>query len=191
MSIEALYREITSQGPTAEYVAKQLHPIPYAKVVDRIEFIAGKVKGKAVLDIGSSGLLRDVLKEVCKLTGIDKDAGSDIRCDVEFEPMPEGDYDIVVAGEILEHLSNPGMFLDNLKRYSCPIIITVPNAFSHNSGRTGTENVNPEHVAWYSFNTLKALVERHGYKVDEWYWQNGKPYTAEGLIFVVSSIKPS
>ena len=184
-NLDALYKEITRSHPTPEYIEKQLHPIPDTKAVNRVEFIVSQCKGKKVLDIGSSGFLRGILKPICELTGIDKQATSDIQCDVEKDPMPDGEFELIVAGEILEHLSNPGMFLDNLKKYSCPIIITVPNAFSDNSGRTGIENVNPEHVAWYSYNTLKTLMERHGYEVTEWYWQHGQPYTAEGLIFVV------
>lgn len=184
-NLDALYKEITGTQQPPEYVKKQLHPIPDTKVVNRVDFILQSCKGKKVLDIGSSGFLRVLLKQICTLTGIDKTDEGDIKCDVEKDPMPDGEYDLVVAGEILEHLSNPGMFLDNLKRYDCPIIITVPNAFSNNSGRTGIENVNPEHVAWYSFHTLKTLVERHGYDIQGWYWQHGKQYTAEGLIFVV------
>ena len=185
MSIDALYKELMGTGPSPDYVMKQLHPIPDAQVVNRVEFILSACKGKKVLDIGSSGFLRGLLKEHCTLTGLDRVPGSDIQCDVEKDELPDGEFDIIIAGEIIEHLSNPGVFLDKLKKYTCPVIITVPNAFGDNSARTGIENVNLEHVAWYSYHTLKSLVERHGYAIEEWNWQHGKPYTAEGLIFVV------
>ena len=187
-NLDTLYNEITSQKVSDEYRVKQLHPIPDADTVDRVQFILKQCKGKKVLDIGSSGPLRETLKQHCTLTGLDKKEGADIVCDVEKDKMPDGDYDLIVAGEVIEHLSNPGAFLDKLKKYNCDILITVPNAFSPNSAIVGIENVNLEHVAWYSYHTLKALVERHGYTILEWHWQNGKKYIAEGIIFVVRRI---
>jgi hypothetical protein len=89
---------------------------------------------------------------------------------------------------VLEHLTNPGYFLQQLRVLGAPIIITVPNAFSE-AGRhwaaQARECVNVDHVAWYSWRTLKTLVERCGYEVREWYWYNGQPRFAEGLVFVV------
>ena len=98
------------------------------------------------------------------------------------------DVDLVLCGEVLEHLSNPGRFLDGLRNYGKETIITVPSAFSevgYSWIRRGTENVNKDHVAYYSWRTLKTLVERHGYEVRQFYWYGGKPGVSEGLIMVV------
>jgi hypothetical protein len=66
-------------------------------------------------------------------------------------------------------------------------VITVPNAFAQ-AGRShmlrGVENVNVDHVAWYSHRTLKTLLERVGYDIKEFHWYRGVPYLAEGLIVV-------
>lgn len=167
-----------------DYDEKMIHPIPDTTVVDRVRFILDKCRGKKVLDIGGSGPMSQWLKNIASTTTVDRQ-DADICLNVEKDDLPQGEYDIVLCGEILEHLSNPGMFLDKLCSYSCPVIITVPNAFSNNKARIGIENVNPEHVAWYSYYTLKALIERHGFTLYEWYWYNGKPYTAEGIIFVI------
>jgi len=53
-------------------------------------------------------------------------------------------FDIVIAGDIIEHLSNPGQMLDEIKRFcgsDTRVIITTPNAFGgpnylrHSAGR--------------------------------------------------------
>lgn len=168
-----------------DYDEKMIHPIPDTVVVDRAIFLVGICKGKRVLDIGGSGPLSELLKEIAYTTTVDR-WDADICLDVEKDDLPQGDYDIILCGEILEHLSNAGAFLDKLHAtYYRPIIITVPNAFGNNRARIGIENVNSEHVAWYSYHTLKVLIERHGFTLHEWYWYNGKPYVAEGLIFVI------
>jgi hypothetical protein len=48
----------------------------------------------------------------------------------------------------------------------------------------GTENVNVDHVAWYSWRTLKTLLDRYGYPIREFYWYKGRPRFAEGIIVV-------
>jgi hypothetical protein len=67
------------------------------------------------------------------------------------------------------------------------VVITVPNAFSkiaRKHAERGVENCNADHVAWYSYKTMSVLLERHGYTVKEFYFYNGEPFTAEGLVFV-------
>jgi hypothetical protein len=48
----------------------------------------------------------------------------------------------------------------------------------------GYENVNRDHVAYYSWWTLKSLVEKCGYEVVEFAWYNGRPLFAEGLVML-------
>jgi 2-polyprenyl-3-methyl-5-hydroxy-6-metoxy-1,4-benzoquinol methylase len=46
-------------------------------------------------------------------------------------PLP-GPFDVVIAGDIIEHLSNPGMMLDGIRilcTANTSLIITTPNAF--------------------------------------------------------------
>lgn len=61
-------------------------------------------------------------------------------------------FDVVIAGDIIEHLSNPGQMLDGIKRFcteNTQVIITTPNAFGapnflrHLAGkfREGAEHV--------------------------------------------------
>jgi len=202
MNISELYTEVARYGDfDPEYYVKQMHPLPSAQVVDRLEELVSCARGKVVLDVGCTGTLSEALRGVAsRYHGLNNTPvqNSDnfesfhlIDLDRAIEVPTIAGLDLIIAGEIIEHLSNPGHFLDLLKIYARPIIITTPNAFSAVAAwhiRSGIENVNREHVAWYSYHTLKTLIERHGYKVIEWDWYNGKPLTAEGLIFKLESV---
>jgi 2-polyprenyl-3-methyl-5-hydroxy-6-metoxy-1,4-benzoquinol methylase len=168
-----------------------MHNIPPAEVVNRESFIMERVKGKKVLDIGCNGPLGAAIESAAvAYLGIDKDvenSANKIGIDIDrAKYLPKYEPDLIIAGEVIEHLSNPGHFLDMLHAYRAPIILTTPNAFcsvGHYWAGRGVENVNAEHVAYYSWHTLKTLVSRHNYAIMEWYWYKGKPNTAEGLIF--------
>lgn len=183
-------------GPPPSYARKQLHPVPAFPVVDREKFILARCKGKVVLDIGASGWLHKALcKTAAKCYGIDKEPGEGI-VGIDLDGLYGGcerlpfwaDVELVVCGEVIEHLSNPGAFLRALRAYNCPVIVTVPNAMMDVGRRwlesDSTENVNIDHVAYYSWRTLKTLLERYRYVVKEWYWYKGRPLFAEGLIAV-------
>jgi hypothetical protein len=188
-------------GKSPEYVDKMLHPIPDAKVVSRESFILERCKGKTVVNFGSSsGSLHKQIGEVAaSVFGIDKEGAPDLRVDLDddhysLSHMPMAN--VYVVGEIIEHLISPGAFLKRLRwvmthegAEGCEAIITVPNALSeflsHHARKRGVENVNLDHVAWYSYHTLRTLLAKCGFDLNEFYWHNGKPIFAEGLIAVV------
>jgi hypothetical protein len=185
------------------YAAKQLHTVPDAPVVKREVFILDRVRGKRVLEFGASGPMHEaIVKVAVSCFGVDRQDGDGvvgfdldaIRFDCvdhpnDVLPQPVDGVDLIVCGELLEHLANPGWFLTRLRRQygGVPVIITVPNAAAivNSSLLNGIENCNRDHVAWYSWRTIKTLVERVGYQITDFAWYNGKPLTAEGLIFVV------
>lgn len=188
---------------TPEYIANMMHQVPEAKVIDRAPFIIERCKGKRVLEFGASGVVHDAIREVAaSYYGVDRTADFEVVAfdldDVKWESLPgskwfdEGNYiepDVIVCGEVLEHLTNPGFFLQRLRAQfdNIPVIITVPNAFTDagmHHMRDGIENVNLDHVCWYSYRTLKTLLERYAYTIDEFYWYQGKPLFAEGMIVV-------
>lgn len=199
-TIEDLRSQLGSRQSTsavsAAYAAKMLHKIPDGTVIDRVAFILDECKGRRVLEFGASGPLHDeILKVAQTLLGVDRvDAprvvGFDLD-DVSLETLPGGTWnpDVIVCGEILEHLANPGWFLQRLRKahHDAPVIISVPNAFSSIARRhlqNGMENVNKDHTSWYSPRTLWTLLERYGYAIEAFYWYNGEPYYAEGLVVV-------
>ncbi len=180
---------------SAAYAAKMLHPVPESRSVDRTAFLLERCAGQVVLEFGASGPLHAALeKAATKVYGVDLVAAPGVQAfdldDVSQATLPApADVTRVVCGELLEHLSNPGWFLARLRRAyrGVPVFLTVPNAFSDIARRhitTGTENVNKDHVAWFSHRTLTTLLGRVGYEVREHYWYNGPPYLAEGLIVV-------
>lgn len=187
--------------PTPAYREKMLHPIPPdITSVDRVKFILQHCTGKRVLEFGASGPLFLAIRPVTtSYQGVDRQDGDQI---IGFDlddvsqtwlPVPtywEGQkWDLIVCGEILEHLMNPGWFLTRLRRQylGIPVILTVPNAFA-DAGRRwilkGIENVNRDHVAYYSPKTVSVLLERVGYHTGGLFWYGGPGPTAEGLIVV-------
>ncbi len=102
------------------------------------------------------------------------------RADLEKleEVAIDQQFDVIIAGEMIEHLNNPGLFLNGIKRFMNPdtrLVITTVNAYSGMRfliyglrGRRGTlEPVHPDHVAYYSYSTLRLLLKRHGFEVDD------------------------
>lgn len=189
-NVAALRDSIVSRQ-NGEYVKKMHHQIPDLPTVkDRAAYLLHKAKGKVVLDIGCTGKISAAIREVSKqYYGIDKEDGDSIT-GVDLNHLPHqmpvhGDVELVICSEVLEHLSNPGLFLIALKsKYKeQPKIFTVPNAGAYRVVE-GHEIVNGEHVCWYSYQTLKCLFERYDYRIEAARWYNGEPYKAEGLIMV-------
>lgn len=173
------------------------------QLVQRLPFIMESCKGKKVLHLGctnypytedaieKSMLLHFELEKAAgQIYGMDFDqAGLDIlashgsrnlvRADLEHLDELDLDetFDVVVAGEMIEHLNNPGLFLNGIRRFMGPgseLLLTTINAYCGMRfaqyglrGRGGRlEPVHPDHVAYYSYSTLKLLVERHKLHVE-------------------------
>lgn len=198
-SLAMLEASIQEMGyHTPEYFDKMMHKVPCVPSVERTQWLITQLIGKTLLHIGCIGPLHEQLLKVCtKAYGIDRESArySNYVClDIETMRMPLPKYDgvqVVLLGEVLEHLLAPGLLLKQVKMVypEIPVIITVPNAGSEAlqaNLRRGYESVNRDHVAWYSWKTLKTLVERCGYEIQQFYWYGGKPLFAEGLIFVVN-----
>lgn len=198
-SIDDLRSQLgTSKKPehSPEYREKMMHPIPQTTEVKRPEFILKHCKDKVVLELGASGPMHEAIKQVAKRwAGIDREdqpdgvMGFDLD-DVNQQNIPHNEVpEIIILGEVLEHLSNPGWVLTRLKRQfpGVPMIVTVPNAFANGLSHwlsKGFENVNRDHVAWYSPKTISVLLQRAGYDVGGLFWYNGSGPTAEGLVVV-------
>ncbi len=123
-----------------------------------------------------------------------------------IEDYPKEEFDVVIAGEILEHLSNPGKALDSLSQIVQPftkLVITVPNAYSLKGfcrALLKYELIHPDHTLHHSPYTLKALLARHQFHVQSQFsFVNGgtgavanvanlllrfNPQLAEGIGFI-------
>jgi 2-polyprenyl-3-methyl-5-hydroxy-6-metoxy-1,4-benzoquinol methylase len=85
-------------------------------------------------------------------------------------------FDVAIAGDVLEHVSNQGLFLDNIRRHLRDdgiLIITTPNA----KWPTVFLRTHPDHVLWHDYSTLTGLVQRHGFRVQYFqYYYGNKPF---------------
>lgn len=116
---------------------------------------------------------------------LDKTTITDLREGGLFDNIVEGNvehleditlhpdhYDIVVAGDIIEHLSNPGLMLEGIHgrlHRNGKLVVSTPNAFGIASWirvLRGTFKEGDQHVICFNPITLKQLLERHGYRVD-------------------------
>jgi len=163
------------------------------------DFISKKIKGKRVLDCGAAGeegigvesshWMHNIIKENASYAlgfDLEKKAVVDLNergynfvygdCEnLDLKGIDEK-FDIVFAGEIVEHLSKPGNFLDGIKKYLADdgqLIITTPNAFSlfrFVGNVVGANRENPQHVMVQNKETLVQLIGRYGYQVDGVYF---------------------
>jgi SAM-dependent methyltransferase len=176
-----------------------VHRVPRAQLVDRIAALRELVRGRRVVDLGfvdegqmgakrGRGIwLHEVLAvEAISAVGVDADAAGverarelgfaayagDVESRESLTALALDPAEIVVAGELIEHLDNPGEFLEAVKELVAPggrLVLTTPNAHALTNvlgGLAGRELVNPDHVAWLSWRTIETLLGRHGWNVE-------------------------
>jgi SAM-dependent methyltransferase len=85
-------------------------------------------------------------------------------------------FDVIVTSEVVEHLLNPGLFLQSVKQLMKPghteLIITVPNAFRIDTLiwlLRGIEFNHPDHNYWFSYLTITNLVRKNGLVIRDLY----------------------
>jgi SAM-dependent methyltransferase len=80
-------------------------------------------------------------------------------------------FDVITAGELIEHLSNPVLFLDRVSEHLAPggkLVLTTPNPWSFHRFRSALfDDVwsNPEHTCWFDERTLQSILKRHGFDI--------------------------
>jgi 2-polyprenyl-3-methyl-5-hydroxy-6-metoxy-1,4-benzoquinol methylase len=82
-------------------------------------------------------------------------------------------FDVVVAGELIEHVNNQLAVLLNLRRHlrnDGRLVVTTPNAMSwHYAGKTlmtGMFCPNTEHALWHDEHTLREVMRRAGFHAE-------------------------
>lgn len=175
----------------------------FDRYVDRTAEILERCRGQRVLHLGCIGFtdcsvtekialarnsLHRKLSELADCVGVDIDqqtveqlrnAGifhNILVADAErLEELPlvPNSFDVVLAGDIIEHLSNPGKMLDGAKHALRPdgrLIVSTPNSMglpAHLRYVTGRFHEGLQHVLCFNAITLDQLLTRHGYKVLE------------------------
>lgn len=172
----------------------------YPLVDSKFGRILELVRGKDVLDCGCVGSAVEDGEEIALTShhqiaraartclGVDtwaeeiekrRRAGYDVVAE-NVETMRLGrTFDAIVAADLIEHLANPGAFLDRASEHLRDgglLCLVTPNAFSANVALKAllgvAPGVNPEHTCWYDPVTLAQLLRRHGFDPVEWFWQD-------------------
>jgi len=171
-------------------------------VLGRQDIILERCRGKRVLHLGcvDAGYMHDrfsrgilmhqrLAKVTSDLYGVDVDEpGISFLSDHGFTQLIVGDvcrldqipeirrtvFDVIVAGEVVEHLQNPGMFFESVKTIMQPnrteLIVTVPNAFRFTTLQyllKGIEYIHPDHNYWFSYQTISNLFTKSQFTITD------------------------
>jgi glycosyltransferase involved in cell wall biosynthesis len=175
-----------SSGPTDHYTLKLGYESPHSLSLSRIQ------PGSRVLDLGCAGgqLDGELRKQGCMVTGVDvasppPGVGPDqyIQHDLDAPNLPvdAGDYDYILALDVIEHLQSPEAFVDRLhaareSNPDCCVIVSTGNVASiwtrigllfgqFNYGKRGILDIT--HTRLFTFGTLRRLVEQGGFQITE------------------------
>jgi peptidoglycan-N-acetylglucosamine deacetylase len=176
-----------------------VHRLPAARTVDRTRFLRELAAGRSVIHVGfvdrgyramqdrTGTWLHDHLAASARsLVGLDLDdagvadaraAGHeahavDCRDAAAVAAAGVEPAELVVAGEVIEHLDAPGPFLDGLHHLvgaGGRLVVTTPNAaglFNTLAALAGREVNHPDHVVSFTWRTLTRLLEDHDFVVE-------------------------
>jgi len=86
-----------------------------------------------------------------------------------------GRFDVILAGSIIEHLSNAGSMIRSARSFlekGGIMLISTPHTWGVleflRVAMKKVEAVHPEHTCWYSIPTLSHLMARYGFVPVEW-----------------------
>ena len=186
-----------NQNPLQNLDYTALEAVRVPRPVDRLDFISGRVRGKMVFDLGAldetaidakrgteNWLHARLCASASNVIGMDNSSllpvnglntsngGLIIHADIfDLGPVIErhGKPDIVVAGELIEHLPDTEAFLRSLRQNpalnGAEFVFSTPNACCwHNFliGMAGKESMHRDHLQIYSYKTLRTLFDRAG-----------------------------
>lgn len=160
----------------------------------KIAYVVTRCRGRRVIDLGCVmhdpraytsryWLHRALAESAAEVIGIDLDSEGVAALAARGYRMLQGDaedfsvtkrVDVVVAGDIIEHLGNPGGLLRSAREALVPggcLIIQTPNPwYWRNSVKAmwGREVANnPEHTCWFDPRTMRQLAARFGFELGE------------------------
>ena len=172
---------------------------------DKKELISGLISSSdVVLDVGFWGqgvspesphwvhnMLRTQAGEVWGIdieyeeSRLPEDASRYRRMSAESFALPI-QFDVIFAGDLIEHLPNPGLFLDRVRAHLKPggrLILTTPNCFNLFSiaekFSKGEPSVNRDHTCYFNERTLRQLLGKCGFVTIEhsFMWRLDVEYT--------------
>ena len=162
---------------------------------ERFKLIKPYIENKTVLDIGCCGwysrhkeenivegwLHNNIKKHAKSVLGIDiskecikflKEKGYNVEVANAEDFNLNQKFDVIVAGELIEHLSNFQGFLNSVRKHLKEdglLILTTPNVFYFKETLflvlRGYPPVNPEHTCYFDEVTLRQLLNRFGFSI--------------------------
>ncbi len=202
-------------------------PVRHVRVVLRIPEILRLCADKKVLHLGCADMpyilqRGENLLHKClvKVTGPDMLWGLDVSeegirmlSEMGFTHVIHGDvermraelqqvnFDIILAGEIIEHLANPGNFLKSITSImskKTELVLTTPNAFAFKGflhSMLRREKVHPDHNYYFSYRTIRQLLEKFDLQCKEiYYYQevegHGMSRALDNAIWYTTWISP-
>jgi len=177
-----------------------MHKLPPAPTVSRISWLVGRATGRRVVHVGfvdtgceemqgeaGTWLHGHLARTAKSLVGLDVDAAGvdaaraqgleayevDCRRPEDIRALGLEPADVVIAGEVIEHLDDPGAFLDGLHELCAPggtLILTTPNPVGllNTFALLGGYEINhPDHVTMFTWRTLTNLMRRHRWETVE------------------------
>lgn len=168
------------------YTSKLDYPSPHSMAVDLIP------EGARVLDLGCAGgymgaALRQ--RKGCRVTGVDTVPPHEVTLDEFYQHdlnqglrgIPVGQYDYVLLLDVIEHLSSPEDFLDELyqslsRNPRAQVIVSTANIGfvvqrlmlllgQFNYGKKGILDLT--HTRLFTFASFRRLLEQAGFEISE------------------------
>ena len=164
----------------------------------KVDFILDNCKGRRVLDVGCvqhtweqslrnpNWLHRRIREVSASCVGVDyladdverlRALGYDIVVGDVLRDDPPGTFEVVVLGDLIEHLENPVRLLDYAAAALEPggkVLVTTPNATYLGQFVTvlarRRPDINPEHVMIFDPFTFRNLVERSPLELEKLVW---------------------
>ncbi len=160
--------------------------------MNKYDLIRGYVRGKIVLDLGCADysphgekgeqFLHKIIFDSAKETlGIDcdeksvrrmkKEGYNVIKDDCEYFTLLK-EFEIIIAGELIEHLLEIPLFLESVHRHlkhDGLFILTTPNPQSITHFKDllfGRKlKISKMHMSWQDINTITNLLDKHCFKI--------------------------
>ena len=179
-----------------------LQKIRRIKNLSYVDWLLEKVHGRTCLDVGAvehdlsyterpTWKHKKLVEQASKVVGVDvleesvnilNQRGYDIRlCDATSEEYLEEQFDIVVMGDVIEHVANPIDLIRFGIRHLKPggeVIVKTPNVFYKDHIKKFIKNrafVNLEHMAWFTPTMMLEIARRAGCSL-EYYIVDGREH---------------